>query len=232
MLAVADQEGGKFEIGSAKLTIPGLWEPLQEKIYAQTKGFKIQSITKYKIDQPVIDNARLELTKKISEAAIVELSELLPPGQKISEQALVFETIKYSTDAELDSTAKEFNMTLGLGVKAVIFDEAELKKIASSNLPEIFITNNALVNVDPESFIYEIILLDENSENLIAQIKGDYVIEISNVKIDPSELTGLSKTEAKKYLENLSDVKEASISLPFWTKFLPPLTDKINIEIK
>jgi len=114
----------------------------------------------------------------------------------------------------------------------LVFDEAKLKEIASSNLPEIYKTGNSLVKTDQDSFDYEVILLDENSENLIAQVKGEYTINVSNLKIDPAELTGLTKTEAETYLTNLSDVQEASVSLPFWTKYLPPLKDKINIQIK
>ncbi|HLC64469.1 MAG TPA: hypothetical protein VJK25_03980 [Patescibacteria group bacterium] len=230
-VAMADQAGNEFEIGPAKLTIPGLWEPIQDKIYAQTDGFKIQTATQYKIDQPAIDQAVLELTKKISGQALAEMQSQAG-SQKISDQALVFETLKYSTDAEVGSSNKEFNMTLGLGVKALVFDEAKLKEIASSNLPEIYKTSNSLVKTDQDSFDYEVILLDENSENLIAQVKGEYTINVSNLKIDPAELTGLTKTEAETYLTNLSDVQEASVSLPFWTKYLPPLKDKINIQIK
>ena len=230
-VAMADQAGNEFEIGPAKLTIPGLWEPIQDKIYAQTDGFKIQTATQYKIDQPAIDQAVLELTKKISGQALAEMQSQAG-SQKISEQALVFETLKYSTDAEVGSSNKEFNMTLGLGVKALVFDEAKLKEIASSNLPEIYKTGNSLVKTDQDSFDYEVILLDENSENLIAQVKGEYTINVSSLKIDPAELTGLTKTEAETYLTNLSDVQEASVSLPFWTKYLPPLKDKINIQIK
>jgi len=230
-VAMADQAGNEFEIGPAKLTIPGLWEPIQDKIYAQTDGFKIQTATQYQIDQPAIDQAVLELTKKISGQALAEMQSQAG-SQKISDQALVFETLKYSTDAEVGSSNKEFNMTLGLGVKALVFDEAKLKEIASSNLPEIYKTGNSLVKTDQDSFDYEVILLDENSENLIAQVKGEYTINVSNLKIDPAELTGLTKTEAETYLTNLSDVQEASVSLPFWTKYLPPLKDKINIQIK
>ena len=170
--AVADQAGSEFEIGPAKLTIPGLWEPLQDKIYAQTEGFKIQTITRHIIDQPTIDNAKSDLTKALAAEAL-ELLRSQAGSRPISEQALVVETLKYSTDAQAGSSRQEFSITLGLGVKAVAFDENRLKEIASANLPEIYKTKNTLAKVDPESFDYEIILLDDNSENLIAQVKGE-----------------------------------------------------------
>ena len=228
--AEADQTGVDYEIGSAKLIIPGLWPQLQDKIYAQTEGFKIQAQTKYLIDRPTLDNARLELKKQLIQKAKEQLTGQLSRGQKILDQSLVTEILKSSADAEVGSTDKEFSLTMAVGIQALVFEENRLKEIAVQNLPKIY-KNNSLINILPDSFNFEVILLDANSENLIAQIKGEYTISIANIQIDKQKLVGLNKTEAADYLMKLNDVKAVNIILPFWTKFLPPLPDRINIEM-
>jgi len=142
------------------------------------------------------------------------------------------ETIKYSTDAVVGAEVKNFSMTLGLGIKAVIFDQDKLKKLAEASLPDSYQTDNTLLKIQPDSFTYEITLLDANPENLLAQVKGDYLINIASLNLEKSELTGKSKKEAETYLNSLSDVRQADVSLPFWTKYLPAMEDKINVKIE
>lgn len=229
----ADQPGTQFEIGPSKFTIPGLWEGLRDKIYAESQAnFKISSRTQYQITQQLIDQAKEELRASLLTKAKEEIGKELAEGQTLSEDALVAEVIKSSTTAKVGAGQKDFTVTLGLGVKAVIFDEAKLKEIAQNGLPENYKNADTYIKVDPNSFTYDITILDANSEHLIAQVKGEYSIQIANLQINPAELTKLSKAEAIKKLASQSGVKAVSISLPFWTKYLPPLADKINIQIK
>ncbi|HLD27828.1 MAG TPA: hypothetical protein VJB39_03180 [Patescibacteria group bacterium] len=229
--AVADSAGEEFEIGPAKLTIPGLWEPLRDKIYAETGGFARQTVNKYQISQAAIDRARTVLVNKLTEEAKAEFSGLTD-SPALSDSSLIVETIKYSTDAVVGAEVKNFSMTLGLGIKAVIFDQDKLKKLAEASLPDSYQTDNTLLKIQPDSFTYEITLLDANPENLLAQVKGDYLINIASLNLEKSELTGKSKKEAETYLNSLSDVRQADVSLPFWTKYLPAMEDKINVKIE
>jgi hypothetical protein len=229
--AVADSAGEEFEIGPAKLTIPGLWEPLQDKIYAETEGFSRGEVEKFQITQAAIDQARADLKNTLLNEAKTEFSDLAGKST-LSDYSLIVETIKYSTDATVGSEAKNFSMTLGLGVKAVVFDRNKLEELAEASLPDSYRTDTALLQILPDSFNYEITLLDANPENLIAQVKGDYLINVANLNLEKSKLTGKTKKEAEAYLNSLSDVRQAEVSLPFWTKYLPAMEDKINIKIK
>ncbi|MCX6785337.1 MAG: hypothetical protein NTZ18_00610 [Candidatus Komeilibacteria bacterium] len=230
---VADQAGDTFAIGPTKFTIPGLWEGLRDKIYGEsTETFKLQTVAKTKLTQETVDKAKADLANILFDKIKEKLNAQLPAGQKLADGALLKEILKYSTTAKLNSGQKEFSITLGLGVKGVVFDEAKLKEIASKNLPEIYKTGEALIKIDPNSFNYQVSLIDENSENLLAQIKGEYDMQIANVQIKPAELKGLSKKDALKYLQSFGDIKEVSIVMPFWTSYLPALEDKINIQIK
>ena len=229
----ADQPGTEFAIGPTKFTIPGLWEGLRDKIYAASEAdFKIQAQTKYAISQQLLDQAKDDLKNSLLAKAKEQVMKELPESQTLPDDALVVEVIKSSTTGKVDTGQKDFSVTMGLGIKAVIFDEKKLKEVAQNSLPENYKTPETYIKVDPNSFNYDITILDENSEHLIAQIKGEYSIQIATLKINPAELAKLSKTEAIKKLAAQSGVKAVSVSLPFWTKYLPPLADKINIQIR
>lgn len=231
--AQADQAGKEYEIGPTKFTIPGLWDGLRDKIYAESaESFKIQTLSKTKITQQTLDQAKEDLKSILLNKAKEDLKRQLLGKEALPEKALAAEILKYSTNAKVGSNQEEFSVTLALGVKGVVFNETRLKEIVQKNLPEIYKTNNALIKIDPASFNYEIGLLDENSENLIAQIKGEYTIQIANIQIKPGELIRMSKKDAVRYLKSFGDIKDASIFLPFWTNYLPALADKINIQIK
>ncbi len=229
--AAADQAGKTYESGPVKLSIPGLWEGIRDKIYAESEGFKQQSLIKYKITEKTVKAAQTDLENILLTKAKENLTKELAPGQIIPEQGWVKEIVKY-TPPTRQAGQKDFTTSFGLGVKALIFDENQLKTLAAKNLPDFYQDDGSLVEIDPASFNYEIVFLDKNSENLIAQIKGEYTVKAAKVSIQPQELAGLSKKEALNYLQKFGDIKEASIALPFWTRYLPALADKINIQIK
>ena len=82
------------------------------------------------------------------------------------------------------------------------------------------------------TFTYQTTFLDQNTENLLAQVKGEYELQVVNIQIDKEMLKGMKRAEAIAKLKNLSGVKDVSIYLPFWTKYLPALSEKINIQVK
>ena len=139
--------------------------------------------------------------------------------------------IKSSSSEQAGSGQANFTVSLALAVKALAINFDNLKKQAVASLPDSYSQNGALTKINYDSFTYNITFLDDNTENLLAQIKGEFSLSVATVNLDKSQLKGLSKKEAETYLDNLSGVETAAIRLPFWTKFLPTLEDHINIEI-
>jgi len=229
---LADKEGLEYEIGLAKLTIPGLWEGLRDKIYGETQGLKRQTHNEYKVTQKNIDEAKNSIKQQQLDQASATLAKNLPSNQSLTKNDLISETIKYAQSAKPNDKVEKFTVSLSLGVKAVIFGKDALKEGIFQNLPDIYTQNDSSVKIDQGSLNYEVALLDENSENLIAQVKGDYDISVSYLKIDKAAIKGLKKNEAEKYLMSLGNIEKVEIRLPFWTKYLPTLTDNIDIQIK
>lgn len=228
---LADSESDQFIIGPAKLTIPGLWSGLQDKIYAQGQGFTKQTTEKFIVKQSDIDNAVNQLKQQLTDQAIAEIKQSLEPTQTINPGNLSIAIVKSNISAKPNDETEKFTITLGLGVKAVIFDQDRLKQLAFQTLPDIYRQNQSIVNIDENSLTYSLTLFDKNSENLLAQVKGNYALTVATVKIDKNALQGLKKEEAEKYLMSLGNIEKVEIKLPFWTNYLPTLTDNINIII-
>ncbi len=229
----ADQAGAQYEIEAAKFILPALSQWRRQYVYAESfEPMARKTSTQFQITQKAIEEATDNLEAQLLANAKEELALNIQKGQTILEKSLTTDTIKYSVSEEAGSQKQNFSVTLALAVKAVTLSEEQLKQQAIASLPDAYKQSSSLTKVDTESFTYEIIFLDENSENLLAQIKGDYNLLQANIDIDKSVLKGLTKNEAMFYLENLSDVEKVSIRLPFWTKYLPTLEDHINIVIK
>jgi len=231
VIAKADQTGDEFIIGPGKLTIPGLWVGLQDKIYAESvDGFKKDGIVVTNVTDNTIATAKTELNKLVLEDARKKLSSLA--DKNIPLEALEIKNNTFTSDAKPNTNQKNFTATITITVKALVFDEQEMKNLALATLPATYKTDNALINIDQQSFSYQVVILDNNQENLLGQIKGEYTIKLTAIKVAPTEIAGLSRSEALKYLKNLPNVKDVSILMPFWSRSLPALADKINIQIK
>jgi len=230
--AAADQPGEQFVIGASKLTIPGLIPAKQELIYAETDGFSDKGRVIYTLTQEVVNIAIETLKNELLDQAKEELKKQLKQPDNLLASSLTVETIEDKNDAKINSDQKQFNVSLTVKIQGLSVNEESLKKIATGNLKEIYPAEQTIFKIDPSSFNYNITYLDNNSENLVAQIKGEYTLQVANIQIDKDALKGMSKKEALLALNNLSGIKETAILLPFWTKYLPALADKINIQIK
>ena len=228
----ADGPGAQYEIPAADFILPALSELRRQYVYGKsTEPMKRETATKFQITQDIINQAKSELENQLVTQAKDELAKNLADKQSIINDSIATEVIKYSVSEQPESAKEKFTVSLSLVVKAVAIDLTELKKQAVMSLPASYSQNGALTKIDNDSFTYDVIFLDDNTENLLAQIKGEYALSVANVQINKDELKGLSKKEAETYLANLNGVAQASVRLPFWTKYLPALVDNINIII-
>ncbi|MBT3690081.1 hypothetical protein HOE31_04290 [bacterium] len=229
---IAEEEGQEYEVSAGDFILPALSEWRKQYVYAKSQEqMKRGQVTNNIINQDTIDQAVIVLTNELKTKALEQINSEITGNQSIIEEFLTTDVFKYSASIELPSNEDSFDISLGLVVKALVTDLELLKEKAILSLPSMYVNEGAITKIDPNSFTYEITLLDENSENLVAQVKGEYILEAAHVEIDKSQLKGLSTEEAKTYLENLSDVNSVEIHIPFWSKLMPSLKDHINIEI-
>ena len=228
---VADQPGAQYEIGPSKFSIPGFtWR--QQYIWAESTGQMVRGkTTDYLLTQADIDKATAQMNVDLLVQAKDKLKSQLAASESLFDKSMDVKTVKSSVSEKVGSKKPKFTVDLTLDVKGLVLNEDELKQQAMADLPDAYKQKDSLVKVDPASFTYDVMTLDANSENILAQIKGEYILQAANVNIDKSKLKGMSKQQAESYLTSQSDVLKADITLPFWTKYLPPLEDNISVNI-
>ncbi len=229
----ADQLGAESEIGPTKFILPALSQWRRKYVYAESaEPLERATSTQFIITKEIIEQATQSLRNQLINEAKAEFSQNLNTNQSILENSLVMETLKYSVSEKVGNQKPTFVVSLALGIKAIIADPNQLQQQAVESLPDLYKKPGTLTKIDPQSFTYEVTYLDENSENLLAQIKGEYTLAVAIINLDKSQLKGLTKKQAEIYLKNLSGIEKVNIHLPFWTKYLPTLEDHIDIQIK
>lgn len=224
----ASEKDDKFLIGQAptNLTIPGLWPGLQDKIYGVTTGqFQRKASAAYQITPENITSAQDLLQQKAIAAIKTELAQT---EEKISDEQIIITENTLKTDDQPDANGL-FKASLKIKAVTVIFDASKLPDLAASNIPDVYKSNNIKIKIIPDSFNYKLTLLDSNSENLLAQIHGEYKLQIANYTLATDALVGLKKSVALELLKNNGQYESYSIKLPFWSATLPKNKEKIKI---
>lgn len=230
--AEADQEGENFITEATTFTIPGLWEGLQEYIYAESKdGMKMQTRPGFSVSQENLN----ELDQKIKELAMAQALETfnapLSDNLKINSEnvSLEFEIIEAS---QLGASSQETSAKLKVKASAVVFDKNALTKIAEEKLSKELDNGESLVELDKESINYNILEINEEKQEAILELKLTATVNTSQTvwDINKDELVGLNEAALQNYFKELN-IEEVEINFsPFWVKSVPKLKDHIIIE--
>ncbi len=222
------------EIKPMKFIIPGLWEPLREKIYAEnqeilTKGSFGISI----LAENDIKDAENKLKEKLQKQALDETSEKLDSSQLLWPKLFTFKTENSTSSAQIGQEASEFTLDIKLKAVVIAFAEDKLADLAESRIREKMVSGQKTVSLDKKSFSYEVQSYD--LENKTASVKVKFESEVSTGdidSIDKSKITGLSENEIRSYFAQFSKIKEIEIIFqPSLISKAPKNKDKINIEI-
>jgi len=231
--AEADQAGEQYNIGPAdKLTIPGLWEGLQDKIFAAApEGMKQQGIPTYIVTEEDVKILNQELETAAKKRILEEFNDSLSDNLKINEESLFVEFSDIETTA-IGSDSKEVLTKKSVKAKALIFSEADLKNKAQEKFQMELSGEQSLVNFNDDSYNYEIIELDLDESQAILEVKllATVNAKASNLDIDKEALMGLNEQGIRDYLQQYKVDKVDIKFFPFWIKTVPKLKDHIVIE--
>lgn len=230
----ADQEGRQAEIGPTRFTIPGLWEGLQDKIYAvsekpMTGGEKEVSV----IGEEDLNSAVEGLSQEILDQAKKVLTDsMIDP--RLDGQAFSYEVLEKVSDTMPNQEKETFTIKIKIKVVAVFFNSVQMDEIIQAKLDEVLDTDSRLGLIRPEDITYAInrYNLDENVASLKVFAQADAIIKENSRALDKSKIAGLSIDDAILYLTSLSGVERVEVSArPFWIKMIPRLEDHIEYEI-
>ncbi|MBL7022411.1 hypothetical protein ISR92_03785 [Patescibacteria group bacterium] len=230
-IARADETGDEYLIAATKFTIPGLWEGLQDKIYAESTGaMKMQEETHHLITAETINAAITSLKDQILIDAIAQFQPQLSGNEYINNDALIVQEIRRSTSANIGEDTESFDVELELSIKTITYDEQKLLTKIENDINVLAEQNQGLINFSNNDINVSISENEEVLNGIIGVIQGKYKIQLANPNIDMEQIKGKSPDEATQYLTNLSGVLSADISLsPFWLTNIPDLDNHIKV---
>ncbi len=230
--AEADEAGEDFVIGPSKFTIPGLWEGVQEYIYAETEtGMTMETQPQYVVTQENINEAQNKILAQAKIQALENINEELQDTLKINEDRLLVETETLKV-SELGSRSDKTSLTQKINAYGLVFTEDDLIKVAQQKFTKELESNQSLIEFLNDQFEYQIIETDLETGKAVVEIK--IAAKVSSNKhfweIDKEDLFGLTEQQIREKLQNMN-VENAEIKFfPVWLKNAPSMKDHIIIE--
>lgn len=230
----ADDPSAFTELPPATFKIPGLWEGLQDKVYAESK-VTLKSVGDSVKVIKAIDIARTKdaLTENLYEKAIEQFTAQLPnkdyttivvskkvSGEKVSD--------------EVDAQRDKFTVNLKMKVTLIGLDQKKIIDLAGARLQSVVGAGQELLNLDMDKLSYTVQSYDEvkKTANIKAHVVGSSVIKEENEILNKEKLAGLSKKGVELYLANFNEIEKAEVELsPFWVREVPSLKDHVVISI-
>ncbi len=224
----ADQPGPEYDIEPTRFIIPGLWEGLQDKIYAKSSE-KFSGGWQYK--KLVTE----ELLKKSADNFIKEVKKQIDSEIKSKEDYLLVYKITNTTwnsNIKAGQEADKFTITLELDITTVKFKEKDLQNIALNNLIAKTPANQQFINADFSTLKYKLTEIKNDSADLRVSLTGKSAVRLKKGDLDINKLRGKNKEELKSYLTSLPEISQVKIIFnPPWMNKVPPVKDHIYIEI-
>ncbi|MFH1412524.1 MAG: hypothetical protein ABIG10_00645 [bacterium] len=232
----ADQQGADMVVGDESFTIPGLWEGLQDKIYAKSQAGDITYKKKLKrvLKQEDIDSALKDLQEMLIEKAKTDIDDTYSEyNQKLYE--INQEAIEYEIDSEIGEEVDKFSITMNAVIIVVAFDDAQVYEFAQKAMSSNLSDNKELSGLRTDEFSYEIaeIDLERKIADVGVEFSGSVVLKPDAELVDKSKIINMTKEQVADYLTNIEDIKTFDIKIsPSFVNKTPSLVDRIKIEIK
>lgn len=238
----ADEPGKAGEIGPSKFTIPGLWEGLQNQIYAvsqepTTGGTrKISTLKQADIDKAVGEAKELILEEGLAKLNL-ELANLENSANyQINKDLISHQITKRVVNAEVGEEVSEFEIEMTAMLSTVAFSEDEIFEITKNKLESSLSEGQKLTRINRDSFSFT--LEDYDSETgkvgVTTSLGGMAEIEPVNSAINKQEILGKTKAELDEYFRQHQD-KFSKVEYhfsPFWLKHAATSENKIKIIVK
>ena len=218
-----------------KFVIPGLWQGVQDKIYAESSAALGQGgYTVSIVKEEDLAKAEKELQDKLSQKAVAEVNQQLEPSQALWPKLISTKVNEISYDAQVGEETAEFTAKMKLAVTLIAFDESQLISSARERMKETLPLDKQLVSLDPKSFSYtvESYNLEANTAKIKASFKGSSMLTNTAQLFDKSKLVGKTTEEIQSYFSQFPEIKSVEVKFqPSWLKKTPRFQEKIKIEV-
>ncbi len=235
----ADSESVKT-LPSGRLIIPGLWEGLRDKIYAQAaataqepseqKPTRIAEIT-----TDDLQAAQEKLTEELYQKALVQVNSQLTPEETLQPKLVTSQVQEISYSNQAGEQVAGFAATLKLQAVVVVFDESQLIELAKERLTQTLPAEKKFVDLDPKQFTYTLEKANagQGQATVKVAIQADSMLSNSADFLDKNKLTNKTREELRQYFSTFSGISGFDVSFsPVWVSRTPRWAEKIQIVIK
>ncbi len=228
----ADELGrDKLLSNSEKLTIPGLWEGLQNSVYAEGGEFFYQADTRTVITQKDLDKAAADLEAVLDEKA---KNEFKPAAGQATAYKQVPDSFKVEFSAEAGDIGTEFTATGKKSYGLARFAKEDAINLAKNKLALTISDDQRLTGFNPDSIVFTLGEYKNNpaQATVTASYSGQMAATGQNIPVDPQKLTGLKEAQIKDHLDTIPELRK--YELEFWPRFVkraPYLPDRISVEL-
>jgi hypothetical protein len=223
------------DIEPMKFIIPGLWGPLQEKIYAEnSETLSLTGRLVSVVTAEDLEAAESILKEQLYQEAIAQVNQEVEPQETLWPKLVSAKVEELNYDSEAGEEASEFTADIKLKAIIVVFDEDQLISLARNKLKEALPPDKQLVDLNPKSFSYvvEEYDLEAGTAQVRVAFSGSSMIASASDFLDKRKLVGLTEEEIKSYFSQFPEVKSVEVKFqPSWLKKTPRFKDKIEIEI-
>jgi len=214
-----------------RFTIPGLWLPLQEDIYAEAlTAIAIGDRQVTVVSAEDLARAETELLSQLEEQTLQELGV----DSKIGKSVDVTLTTKQASAAVGDQTER-FSMKAKATVQGVFFDRESLIRLAEKKLRASLPEDRQLLTADYEGITYDISALDiaGKTATITVHAPGTSVVRLNSNLFNKDNIKGMTKSELDAYFKGQDSIQSFNVNFfPFWVQRVPQLLDHIDISVQ
>lgn len=233
-----DQENVELPIAKmTRFTIPGLWEGLQDKIYAQNPDELTGDVEEITIVKETdISQAQARLEEELLTQAKEKFNSLLKSqGESFSTELTQVQLISVNSDASVGDIKDDFSVRIKANVVGVAFSRDVLKDFAIERLRSELPDDKELGLMDVSAFTIQLSNYDPQSMSADVQVylESQMFLKHNAELLEKSNFVGKTKKEVTAMLTQSPAIKDVLVELkPFWLTRLPRLADHIDIVIK
>ncbi|HPT08633.1 MAG TPA: hypothetical protein PLE28_02980 [bacterium] len=228
-----DEVSENMALEPGKFTIPGLWEGLQDKIYAENSvKFEYKANGKKYITQEDIDKAIIALNEKMIKEAENKINQTDSSKKNIF--SLNSSSSTMEVQPELGTEVDSFEVKIKNNVNVITVNSSDVVNIIKQKLSLLDFDEESS-EIDADKLNYT--LLSYNPTKSLAEIKVDFSAKTALGEgekiINTKHLVNLNEKQIKTYLDGISNIKSYELNFkPGFIKRSSILVDRINVVYK
>lgn len=228
----AESVGENYNIGASHFTIPAM---NSSNVYGDSSaamtGGTSRDVTY--VTQTDVNTAKEEIKKVIESETKKIILEKTEREERWLEGALKITEISANPSVAVNGEATEFELKTKSNVKALVFKNDDLKKLAETTLGDQIGSGKEIVESEGLTSGAELVKADIDKNQIQARLSGEAYIA---VKLDQNkmrvELSGLPESKTYEYLKGQEGITDVQIvHFPSFYKRMPRIEKNIKFKI-